>query len=133
MHVCLRQSLYQCSLRSRRVAEILLSPRRSPGAHITAQLPVHRSAHVWGACWPPERAGPACGTSSRLYLSTAEEQKAVRGAKAGRVGSEGLQACLLLPLRVCEPAPLSCRLQARLTSRCALREARRTSRSLAPP
>ncbi|CAK0904954.1 unnamed protein product [Prorocentrum cordatum] len=42
---------------------------RSPGAHITAQLPVHRSAHVWGACWPPERAGPACGTSSRLYLS----------------------------------------------------------------
>ncbi|CAK0904942.1 unnamed protein product [Prorocentrum cordatum] len=41
----------------------------SPGAHITAQLPVHRSAHVWGACWPPERAGPACGTSSRLYLS----------------------------------------------------------------
>ncbi|CAK0904943.1 unnamed protein product [Prorocentrum cordatum] len=65
----LRQSLYQCSLRSRRVAEILLSPRRSPGAHITAQLPVHRSAHVWGACWPPERAGPACGTSSRLYLS----------------------------------------------------------------
>jgi len=69
MHVCFRQSLYQCSLRSRRVAEILLSPRRSPGAHITAQLPVHRSAHVWGACWPPERAGPPCGTSSRLYLS----------------------------------------------------------------
>ncbi|CAK0904951.1 unnamed protein product, partial [Prorocentrum cordatum] len=32
MHVCLRQSLYQCSLRSRRVAEILLSPRLASGA-----------------------------------------------------------------------------------------------------